>query len=86
MDTGPDGFGAEAGETRMDDTASTGLDETMTVEVELPLRHLLKLHSVRALTGRELGEEIADALDEHFGELPGNPDGERASEDLGASS
>lgn len=69
----------------MDETASTGLDEPMTVEVEIPLRHLLKLHSVRALTGRDLGEEIADALDEHFKELPENRGGERASEDLDAS-
>lgn len=69
----------------MDDTASTGLDEPLTVEVELPLHHLLRLHSLRALTGRDLGEEIAEALDEHFQELPESGDGERASGDLDAS-
>lgn len=69
----------------MDETAPTGLDESMTVEVEIPLRHLLKLHSVRALTGRDLGEEIAEALDDHFEKLPETRDGERASEGLDAS-
>lgn len=69
----------------MDDEAETGLDEPMDVEVSLPLRHVLKLHSVRALTGRELGEEIAEALDEHFEELPAEGEADRASGDLDVS-
>lgn len=55
----------------------------MDVELTLPLRQLIKLHSVRALSGRELGAVVADALDEHLDELPGT--GDRASGDLDVS-
>lgn len=67
----------------MDDERSDGLDQPVDVELTLPLRQLIKLHSVRALSGRELGAVVADALDEHLDELPGT--GDRASGDLDVS-
>lgn len=43
-----------------------GLDQEKTVEVRIPLRQLIELHSVKALTGRSLDDQVAEALSEHL--------------------
>lgn len=44
------------------------------IKVRLPLRHHLRLHSVKILTGRQMSDVVAAALEDYF-EKEGAPDG-----------
>lgn len=51
------------------DKATGALGRRLDVEVGIPLELLLKLHSVKALTGRDLGDIVAEALRGYFDRL-----------------
>lgn len=42
------------------------LDEDRQVKVTVPAETLIKLHSVKILTGKNLSEQVAEALDGYF--------------------
>lgn len=42
------------------------LDEDRQVKVTVPAETLIKLHSVKILTGKNLSEQVADALEGYF--------------------
>lgn len=42
------------------------LDEDRQVKVTVPAETLIKLHSVKILTGKNLSEQVAEALEGYF--------------------
>lgn len=52
----------------MTDTATSRVEEEKDLKVRIPVRHHLRLHSIKVLTGKQISEAITEALDAYFAE------------------
>lgn len=50
------------------------LDEDRQVKVTVPAETLIKMHSVKILTGKNLSEQVAEALEGYFDLAEGEED------------
>lgn len=54
---------------------SRGLDETKEVKVRLPVAHLIKLHGLKLVKGKNISDTVAEALTAYFADMGHPPAG-----------